>query len=116
MQLSRWSTIVGLIASVGTIALLNYRDLQRYRGDDMFAPHGVPFALYREGGYAGGGGVVWTGAVFDLSVTLSHNHRIRTRLVIATPSTMAHQHQIDLLTNDILQALPMPGANKGGQR
>jgi hypothetical protein len=70
MRLNGWSLIVGLVTSVGTIVLLNYRDLKIWRGSDMFAPHGVPFTLYREGGFGGGGGIVWTGAILDFFIAL----------------------------------------------
>jgi len=32
---------------------------------DCFRPHGLPFTYYREGGFAGGGGIVWLGAIAD---------------------------------------------------
>jgi len=32
---------------------------------DCFRPHGLPFTYFREGGFAGGGGIVWLGAVAD---------------------------------------------------
>ena len=30
---------------------------------DCFAPHGVPFVWFHEGGFAGGSGFIWTGVV-----------------------------------------------------
>jgi len=37
---------------------------------DCFFPYGVPFTLFREGGYAGGGGLVWPGLLADLLVVI----------------------------------------------
>jgi hypothetical protein len=33
---------------------------------DCFFPYGLPFTFFTEGGYAGGGGIVWMGVLFDL--------------------------------------------------
>jgi len=35
---------------------------------DCFFPYGVPFTLFTEGGYGGGGGFVWTGLVADAAL------------------------------------------------
>jgi hypothetical protein len=35
---------------------------------DCFFPYGLPFTLFKEGGYAGGGGFVWTGLVADAAL------------------------------------------------
>jgi len=37
---------------------------------DCFAPHGVPFTYFHEGGFAGGSGFVWTGLVGNFVVVL----------------------------------------------
>jgi hypothetical protein len=57
----------GLLASAGLFALLNYFDFHRQIDcADCFFPYGKPFTFFREGGYAGGGGVVWTGLTADV--------------------------------------------------
>ena len=38
---------------------------------DCFARHGVPFIFFHEGGFAGGAGLVWTGALGDTIVVLT---------------------------------------------
>jgi hypothetical protein len=35
---------------------------------DCFFPYGLPFTLFTEGGYAGGGGIVWLGLVADAAL------------------------------------------------
>ncbi len=35
---------------------------------DCFFPYGLPFTLFTEGGYGGGGGFVWTGLVSDAAL------------------------------------------------
>ncbi len=35
---------------------------------DCFFPYGVPFTLFTEVGYGGGGGFVWTGLVADAAL------------------------------------------------
>jgi len=37
---------------------------------DCFAPHGIPFTFFHEGGYAGGAGFVWTGVLENSIVVL----------------------------------------------
>jgi hypothetical protein len=37
---------------------------------DCFFPYGVPFAFYREGGFAGGGGLVWRGLAADAATVI----------------------------------------------
>jgi hypothetical protein len=72
MRLSRPSLLLGLTISLGVLGRLNYRDLRREPTcADCFAPHGVPFTLFREGGFAGGSGIVWTGVTLDLLVGLA---------------------------------------------
>lgn len=34
---------------------------------DCFFPYGLPFALYRDGGFAGGAGIVWGGLAADIA-------------------------------------------------
>jgi hypothetical protein len=60
---------VGCVVSIAAFGVLNYRDLS---GEptcwDCFHPYGVPFTLFRDGGFAGGGGIVWTGLAGNLMV------------------------------------------------
>jgi hypothetical protein len=35
---------------------------------DCFFPYGLPFTLFTEGGFAGGGGIVWLGLVADAAL------------------------------------------------
>lgn len=37
---------------------------------DCFFPYGMPFTLNREGGFAGGGGIVWRGLAADAAVAV----------------------------------------------
>jgi hypothetical protein len=37
---------------------------------DCFWPYGLPFTFYRQGGFAGGGGWVWSGVLGDLTIVL----------------------------------------------
>jgi hypothetical protein len=37
---------------------------------DCFAPHGIPFTFFHEGGFAGGEGFVWTGVLENTIVVL----------------------------------------------
>lgn len=37
---------------------------------DCFAPHGIPFAFFHEGGFGGGEGFVWTGILENTIVVL----------------------------------------------
>jgi hypothetical protein len=67
MQLSRWSLAAGLFISIGELVRLNYHQLSLGPGcDDCFFPYGEPLTFFREGGFAGGGGIVWTGLIGDL--------------------------------------------------
>jgi len=38
---------------------------------DCFFRHGVPFAFFNEGGFAGGGGIIWPGALGDAFVVVA---------------------------------------------
>jgi hypothetical protein len=57
-----------LLAAVflGLVNLLHF--LRPVTCWDCFFPYGLPFTFFREGGYAGGGGVVWSGMALDLLV------------------------------------------------
>ena len=35
---------------------------------DCFFPYGLPFTLFKDGGYGGGGGFVWTGLAADAAL------------------------------------------------
>ncbi|MGE5321613.1 MAG: hypothetical protein ACM3SW_02040 [Actinomycetota bacterium] len=57
----------GLLASAGVFTIVNYRNFTRPHDCwDCFFPYGLPFTIYHEGGYAGGGGFVWAGLAGDL--------------------------------------------------
>ena len=38
---------------------------------DCFFPHGVPFTLFGDSGFGGGGGLVWFGLTGDVLLTLA---------------------------------------------
>jgi len=42
----------------------------RWRCSDCFAPHGIPFTFFHEGGFAGGAGFVWTGILGNSIVVI----------------------------------------------
>jgi hypothetical protein len=50
-------------------AIANFQNFSRtVTCFDCFFPYGLPFTFFREGGYAGGGGLVWRGVVADCLV------------------------------------------------
>jgi hypothetical protein len=58
---------VGLAASTTIIVVINYFHFsRRVTCVDCFFPFGLPFTLYRDGGYGGGGGIVWLGVAGDV--------------------------------------------------
>ena len=38
---------------------------------DCFAPHGIPFTFFHEGGFTGGEGFVWTGVLENITLALA---------------------------------------------
>jgi hypothetical protein len=62
---------IALWAMTLTFVVINIIHSQRSAWcDDCFRPHGIPFTLYHEGGYAGGAAIVWTGLVADALIVL----------------------------------------------
>lgn len=52
--------------------VVNYFNLTRpVDCADCFFPYGAPFTFFRDGGFAGGGGIVWSGVVFDLLAVIA---------------------------------------------
>lgn len=62
----RWGVCWVLSASL--LGILNSPMFWRSDCSDCFAPHGVPFTYFHEGGYAGGEGFVWLGVLGNLTV------------------------------------------------
>jgi hypothetical protein len=58
-----------LIVACG-LGIANNSYFWRTACSDCFAPHGVPFKLFHEGGFAGGEGFVWMGVLEDTTVAL----------------------------------------------
>jgi hypothetical protein len=62
------------IALIGTVILFAIANVINFLRPvscyDCFFPYGVPFTLYREGGFAGGGGPVWAGLAADSGVVI----------------------------------------------
>lgn len=57
---------ISLMVSACVIGIANrVYSLRAPSCDDCFAPHGVPFTYFHEGGFAGGEGFVWSGVVGD---------------------------------------------------
>lgn len=61
----RWR--VCLILSASLLGILNNPMFWRSDCYDCFAPHGVPFTYFHEGGFAGGEGFVWLGVLGNLT-------------------------------------------------
>ena len=45
--------------------------MQRATCSDCFFPHGIPFHLYHEGGFAGGEAIMWGGLAADMLIVLT---------------------------------------------
>ena len=59
----------GISLSACLFAVLNwFNALRPITCYDCFFPYGVPLTFYREGGFAGGGGIVWAGLAGDIVV------------------------------------------------
>jgi len=67
----RRATVTGVLTSVFLFALVNVLWERRNACWDCFAPHGRPFAYFREGGFGGGGGYVWGGIAGDFLAILA---------------------------------------------
>jgi len=52
------------------LGIANSSYFERSRCDDCFAPHGIPFTFFHEGGFGGGQGFVWTGMLGNSIVVL----------------------------------------------
>ena len=71
MRFDTRNAALGLSASLLVFASLNLAaGLSTSSCYDCFFPHGLPFTLFREGGFAGGGGVVWTGLALDFGAAI----------------------------------------------
>jgi hypothetical protein len=61
------STIAALVAFAIINVIHRFRPVTCW---DCFWPYGLPFTFYREGGYGGGGGWVWSGLLADSAVVI----------------------------------------------
>ena len=52
------------------LGIANNSYFWRSRCSDCFAPHGIPFTFFHEGGFAGGEGFVWTGVLENTIVVI----------------------------------------------
>jgi hypothetical protein len=59
---------------------------------DCFFPYGIPFTFFREGGFAGGGGIVWIGATGDAAIVLSFGTRFRLGMGAVFQETVKLRH------------------------
>ena len=58
-----------LIAATASLGVVNISNFLRPVGcADCFFPYGLPFTFFTEGGFAGGGGVVWLGLMADAAM------------------------------------------------
>jgi hypothetical protein len=58
-----------VVAAASSLVLVNIANFLRpVSCADCFFPYGVPFTLFRGGGFAGGGGIVWLGLVADAAL------------------------------------------------
>ena len=63
--------VVSVLVSACAFAIINYRNFHRPQNcADCFFPYGVPFTIYDEGGFAGGGSFVWSGLIADVFLML----------------------------------------------
>jgi len=68
---SRLRNAIGLLVSIGVFGLVNYFHFSSpITCSDCSFPYGLPFAWFRDDGYAGGGGLVWSGVALDLLVVV----------------------------------------------
>jgi hypothetical protein len=67
----RRNNVIGISVSACVFAAVNYVHLRRpVTCYDCFFPYGFPFTFFREGGFGGGGGIVWGGMAGDLLIVL----------------------------------------------
>lgn len=58
--------------TVFAFVVANYFNFSRtVTCSDCFFPYGVPLTVFREGGYGGGGGIVWRGVAADLALVVA---------------------------------------------
>ena len=58
-----------VIAAASILVIVNIASFLRPAWcADCFFPYGLPFTLFTEGGFAGGGGIVWLGLVADAAL------------------------------------------------
>jgi hypothetical protein len=63
---------ISLLASALLFGVVNYFNLTRpVTCHDCFFRYGFPFTFFREGGFAGGGGIVWSGVAGDSLVIVA---------------------------------------------
>ena len=63
---------IGFLASATVFGVVNYLHFSRpVTCDDCFFPYGLPFTFFREGGFAGGGGLVWEGIALNVVVLVA---------------------------------------------
>ncbi len=61
---------ISLLLVTCGLGIANNSYFWRSRCSDCFAPHGIPFTFFHEGGFAGGEGFVWTGVLENFVVVL----------------------------------------------
>jgi len=62
---------IAFIAVGGAFAVANVLHFLRpLTCEDCFFPYGIPFTLYRDGGMAGGAGIVWRGVAADATIVI----------------------------------------------
>jgi hypothetical protein len=71
VTLRSWSLIAGLFGSACIFVVMNIHYWRPASCADCGFPHGLPFTFFREGGFAGGGGIVWIGMAGDVLVLLA---------------------------------------------
>ncbi len=63
------SLAIGFSLSACLFAVLNwFNALRPVTCYDCFFRYGIPFTFYRDGGFAGGGGIVWAGLFGDIAL------------------------------------------------
>ncbi|HET9400505.1 MAG TPA: hypothetical protein VFO34_06110 [Candidatus Acidoferrales bacterium] len=63
---------ISFFASAWVLGVANWVALLRpISCADCFAPHGIPFTYFHEGGMAGGGGFVWSGVAAEVFLVVA---------------------------------------------